>query len=195
MEILNRFVIYNHTSDSTLAEATFPDQAIARQVFDGVVRGGVPVPYAPAFHYTVSNDNRSILVSWSESNQIAELDLSLDTLKTIDLPLQKQRLTDAEADSLEQTYSGRNPNPWEVIEPLLPEYKATIDGLQTNHLGRIWVKLTRQSEAQEWLVLSDEGDPMKIVKLPKEGILTHISEHHLGFRVNDYTFSLLEAVL
>ncbi len=193
-EIVNRFVIYNRASDEILADQIYPDRIIARQIFDGVVRGGIPVPYAPEFYFALSNDKSSIYTGWTETNEIAELNLTLDTLRTIDVPLQTQSLTRAEIDSLEQTFDDRRINPWGEIQPLLPEQKASYDDLMVDHLDRIWLKLTRQSEWQDWLILSNDGTPQKIVQLPKEGMLTHVSEHHLGFRENDFTFSLYEAV-
>jgi hypothetical protein len=193
-DFTNRFVIYNQNSDSILARRTYPDRIFARQIIDGAIRGAAPVPYSPALHFSISNNNESLYISWSDNNEIAELDLSLDTLRTLSIPLERLDLTKTEADSLKQTFSERNPSPWDAIEPLLPEKKVTYEELIVDHLDRFWLKLTHSSEWQDWLILSHDGIPQKIVQLPKEGKLTHVSEHHIGFRENDYTLSLFEAV-
>lgn len=193
-DFTNRIVIYNQESDSILARHTYPDRVFARQIIEGAVRGGAPVPYSPALHFSTSNNNKSIYISWSEHNEIAELDLSLDTLRTIPVPLELKQLAKSEIDSIEQSYNDKRPSPWEFIEPLLPGEKVAYEEMTIDHSDRIWLKLTYQSEWQNWLILSNDGTPQKIVQLPKEGILTHVSEHHLGFRENDYTYSLYEAV-
>ncbi|WP_176719464.1 NHL repeat-containing protein [Rhodohalobacter halophilus] len=193
-DFTNRFVIYNQESDSVLARHTYPDRIFARQIIDGAVRGGAPVPFSPALHFSTSSNNKSIYISWSENNEIVELNLSLDTLRTLPVPLEMERLARSEIDSIEQSYNDRSPSPWEFIEPLLPGEKVAYEDMIIDHLDRIWLKLTRQTEWQDWLILSNDGTPQKIVQLPKEGMLTHVSEHHLGFRENDFTFSLYEAV-
>ena len=193
-DFTNRLVIYNEQSDSILSRRTYPDRIFARQIIDGAVRGGAPVPFSPALHFSTSSNKKSIYISWSENNEIAELNLSLDTLRTLSVPLEVKKLARAERDSIEESYSDRRPSPWEFIEPLLPDEKVSYEDMMVDHEDQIWLKLTRQSEWQEWIVLSNDGDPELLVQLPKEGMLTHISEHHLGFRENDYTFSLYETV-
>ena len=125
---------------------------------------------------------------------MAELNSSLDTLRILDVPLKRELLTRAEIDSLERIFNERSPNPWNAVHALLPEYKVSFDGMIVDHLDRIWLKLTRRSEFQEWLILSNDGEPEKLVQLPKEGILTHVSEHHLGFRADSHLFALYEAI-
>ncbi|MEX0660747.1 MAG: hypothetical protein WEA58_13890 [Balneolaceae bacterium] len=41
-------------------------------------------------------------------------------------------------------------------------------------------------------MLNQDGEPEMRVQLPKEGMLTHISEHHIGFRADDHLFALYE---
>ena len=42
--------------------------------------------------------------------------------------------------------------------------------------------------------MNQDGEVEKVVNLPKNTYLTHISEHHLGVRLDDSTFGLYEAV-
>lgn len=190
----NKFTIYDRNADTVINDRIYPDREYARQIIDGRVRGGVPIPFAPDFHFSFSSDRKSIFISWSETNEIAELNSTLDTLRTISVPLKREILTRTEIDSIEQSYRNRRPNPWDVLSDVLPEFKVSFDGLIVDHLDQIWLKLTRKSEWQEWLILSNDGDPEKLVRLPKEGILTHVSEHHLGFRADDHLFALYEPV-
>lgn len=194
-EPVNRLLVYDRETESYISDETFPDQQTARLIIDDQMRGASPVPYSPEFLYSFSPDRNHIYASWTETNEIAKLTIDFDTLKTIHIPLAKERLVQSEIDSLEEwTRSNRHQNQWETIEEKLPEYKVSFDRLMVDHLDRIWLKLTRQPTDQEWIILSGDGEPLKLVKLPQEGRLTHISEHHLGFRENDYTFSLYETV-
>jgi hypothetical protein len=194
-EPVNRLLVYDRETESYISDETFPDQQTARLIVDDQMRGAAPVPYSPEFLYSFSTDRNHIYASWTETNEITKLTIDFDTLRTIHVPLSKERLAQSEIDSLEEwTLSNRHQNQWETIEEKLPKYKVSFDRLMVDHLDRIWLKLTRQSTDQEWIILSGDGEPLKLVKLPQEGRLTHISEHHLGFRENDYTFSLYETV-
>ena len=49
---------------------------------------------------------------------------------------------------------------------------------------------------QEWIVLNQDGQPEMRVQLPKEGYVTHVSEHYIdiGFRADGHLFALYELV-
>jgi hypothetical protein len=191
---VNRMIVYDRKEDAILSDQQYPDRIMARQTVNGSVVGGRIVPFTPDFLFSVSAGRESIYVSWSESNEIAQVDLSFDTLRTIQVNLERERLERSEMDSLEQDIGGRSPDMWRAVAEKLPEYKVSYEGMITDHLDQIWLKLTRWSAWQEWLVLSNEGDPQKIIRLPKEGRLTHVSEHHIGFREDDHIFALYEPV-
>lgn len=192
---VNRLLIYDRESESYTIEQNFPEQQMAQLIVDDQVRGASPVPYSPQFLYEFSSHRDHIFVSWTETNEIAKLTADLDTVTTLQVPLEKEPLTRAEVDSLEEwTNSNSHHNQWRTIEEKLPETKVSFNELKIDHLDRFWLKLTRQSADQEWLVLSADGEPQKTVRLPREGMITHISEDHIGFRENDYTFSLYEPV-
>lgn len=191
---VNRMIVYNREADTILSDHQYPDRIMARQTVNGSVVGGRIVPFTPEFLFSVSNDRESIYVSWTESNEIVQVDFSFDTLRTIQVNLEWERLERSEMDSLEQNIGDRSPDLWRAVAEKLPEYKVSYDGMITDHLDQIWLKLTRKSEWQEWLVLSTDGDPLQIIRLPKEGMLTHVSEHHIGFREDDHIFALYEPV-
>lgn len=186
--------IYNRADDTITIQQTYPDIEHTVFMIDGRPRGASEVPYASKFFQVLSADNERIYISWSETNEIAELNTDLDTLRTIPIPLKMEPLTKADIDSARQNYLHRDPIFWKTIEDNLPESRVAFDGLKVDHNNRFWLKLTRQSTHQEWLILNRDGDPQKLVKLPKEGILTHISEHHLGFRADDHLFELYEPI-
>ena len=80
------------------------------------------------------------------------------------------------------------------MEELLPEKKVPSDKMVVDPQNRIWLKLTLRSDYQEWIVLDQTGLPEFRVQFPKEGMVTHISDQHIGFRADDHLFSLYELV-
>lgn len=62
------------------------------------------------------------------------------------------------------------------------------------HKDQIWVQSNIRGEFQKWFVLSMDGEITKIVHFPKNVLVTHISDHHIGVRLDDTTFALFEAV-
>jgi hypothetical protein len=46
-----------------------------------------------------------------------------------------------------------------------------------------------QEECQEWIVLDQDGTHQFRVQFPKEGMVTHISDQHIGFRADDHLFA------
>ena len=63
------------------------------------------------------------------------------------------------------------------------------------NLGRnIWGNLNSVSGFDQWLAVSLRGEQLSIVNFPKDSMLTHISENHLGVRLDDITFALFEVL-
>ena len=187
--------VYDRETDSTRVQWNYPAANYARLVVDGRVLGGARVPFGSEFLYDISSDKDSFYVSWSENSQIAELDSELDTIRTIDVRLERTPVSEDELADIEEEFSDHHPNQLRSVMDLLPDRKVSYEEMMVDHQNRIWLKLTRWHENdQEWLILSEEGEPEKRVLLPKEGMLTHISEHHLGFRKDDHIFALFEAV-
>lgn len=187
--------VYYRETDSTRVQWNFPAAIYARLVVDGRVLGGARVPFGSEFLYDISSDKESFYVSWSENSQIAELNSDLDTIRTIDVKLERLPISENELMDIEEEFSDHHPNQLQSVMDLLPDRKVNYEEMIVDHQNRIWLKMTRWHENdQEWLVLSEEGEPLKRVFLPKDGMLTHVSEHHIGFRKDDHLFALFEAV-
>jgi hypothetical protein len=74
----------------------------------------------------------------------------------------------------------------------LPENKALADQMMVDQNKIIWLKLNHTSTYQQWLTISAQGNLLQVIQLPKNSMLTHISENHLGVRLDNATFALFE---
>lgn len=148
------------------------------------------VPYSND-QFVESHPTRNTLFLFdTRTNIIAEINADFDTLNTISVNLPREKLSQSEKDSLKTELSSEE---WKSIEPYLPEYKAVADKmlLSENH---IWLESNLDAQFTKWFVLNLKGEIEQIVNLPKGSMLTHISEHHLGVRLDDVTFALYEPV-
>ncbi len=187
--------VYDRGGEATRVQKNFPAADIARLIVDGSVMGGAPVPFGPEFLFEPSAGQETLFVSWSENSQIAELNSELDTVRIIDVKLERLPISENELKDIEEEFSDHHPNQLQSVMDLLPDRKVSYEEMIVDHQNRIWLKMTRWHENdQEWLVLSEEGEPVKRVFLPKDGMLTHVSGHHIGFRKDDHLFALFEAV-
>ncbi|WP_205720268.1 6-bladed beta-propeller [Fodinibius halophilus] len=170
---------------------TMKARPIARQIMHGKVVGGRYVPYAESQQIVVHPQTQQLYTYWTGSGKIAELSSDLDTLRTIPVSLPSQRLSDTTYDSLESEIRSKQ---WETLKEKLPEMKVPVEKMKIDHKGRFWLKLNYRGNTQMWAVMDEEGTFKKIVHLPWGSMLTHISKHHLGVRLDDITFALYEAV-
>ncbi|MGF1670909.1 MAG: hypothetical protein ACFCU6_10695 [Balneolaceae bacterium] len=169
----------------------YPSRNMARLIIDDQVRGASQVPFAPDLYYDISPDRTSLFVLWADDPQIAVLDIMrLDTIRTIPADLPRDEISRTEIDSLQKRYDGR----WRDIRDHLPERKAVAENMIVDDQYRIWLQLTRESDFQEWVVLDMDGNPQKIVRFPEGVMITHISRHHIGVRLDDHIFALYEAL-
>lgn len=169
----------------------YPSRNMARLIIDDQVRGASQVPFAPGFYYDISPDRKSLFILWADNPQIAELDIiSLDTIRTIPANLPRAEISRTEIDSLQKRYDER----WRDIRDHLPERKAVAENMIVDDQNRFWLQLSRESNFQEWIVLNRNGAAQKIVRFPKEVMITHISQHHIGVRMDDHIFALYEAL-
>lgn len=181
---------YNLASEEIIKEIVYPGDTYALLQIGGQTRGAAKVPFTPTLMYDNTKDKTELYVFWPEEPQITVLNpIRFDTLRTIPVRLISEPLSSAERDSLEGEYQQAQ---WETVEELLPEQKVPADKMIIDPENRIWLKLTLQSDHQEWIVLDQTGTPQFRVKFPKEGMVTHISEQHIGFRADDHLFSLYE---
>lgn len=148
------------------------------------------VPYSNN-QFVESHPARNTLFLFdTRTNIIAEINADFDTLNTISVNLPREKLSLSEKDSLKTELSSEE---WKSIEPYLPEYKAIANKmiLSNNH---IWLESNLDAEFTKWFILDMNGNIKKIVNLPKDSRLTHISDQHLGIRLDDVTFALFEPI-
>ena len=190
-EPVTRISSYSPVSEEFISDIRYPGKTMALVLSEsGQPRGAAPVPFTPELLYDYSEDKTELYAFWPEDSEIAVLDpVQLDTLRTISVDLPSESLSVAERDSLEEEY---RPEYWESIEELLPNQKVPADKMIVDPQNRIWLKLTLQSDQQEWIVLDQTGSPQFRVQFPKEGMVTHVSDQHIGFRADDHLFALYE---
>mgnify|MGYP003674639359 CR=1 FL=1 len=58
------------------------------------------------------------------------------------------------------------------------------------HNGEFWMESNILGDTEMWLVLNSKGQITRVVHLPKDSMLMHVSDEHLGVRLNDVTFAL-----
>lgn len=158
--------------------------------YNGIRRGGGVIPYYPSQQFWYSPDTDSYFLFFTGSNIIAEVNANLDTLRTIKIDIPSQKVNEAEMESIRE--ANDNPRGKKIIS-LVPEYKPPADSLFMDEKGRFWLKLNYRGKTNKWVVLNKDGIPQKIVNLP-DGMVTHISIHHIGVRLNENTFALFEPV-
>jgi len=185
------FTHHNLNSLTSGQMVEYPSRNMARLIIDDQVRGASQVPFAPDLHYGISSDRKSLFVLWADEPQIAELDImSLDTIRTIPADLPRDEISRTEIDSLQKRYEER----WRDIRDHLPERKAVAENMIVGDQNRFWLQLSHESDFQEWIVLDKDGMPQKIVRFPKGVMVTHISRHHIGIRLDDHIFALYETL-
>jgi len=186
------FALWNLETGSFEQKVEYPAKAYARLFVNGSIRGATQVPFSGDLLYDTSPDKQSLFVYWSEDNHITELDvMTFDTLRTIGIRLPKENVSSAEIDSLKDLY---RPEQWSTLRKVLPTEKAYAEDMIIDQKDRFWMKLNIMGNHQEWLVLNRDGKPEKIIQLPKEGSISHVSEYHIGFRNDETNFTLFEAV-
>lgn len=184
-------VIFDKSTQQYIRSETISDRLFARNIINNQPRGGQKVPHSPEHLHYFNHRNSKLYSFWTEDETIASLTSSLDTAQTVTFNLSRELLSKEEHSAIREDL----PNSlWRNMEPLLPEYKAIADELLVDDNNNFWLKLDYRSEFQQWLILSESGKKLAIVQLPKDGLLTHISEQHLGFRLDDHSFALFEPI-
>ncbi len=170
---------------------TVRTRPVALDLIDGQPVGGREVPFSPSQQIAYNSETESLYSYWTGSSKIAKLSSTLDTLATIPMDLPTQKLSDAAHDSLEAETRDRQ---WKTLKDKLPDIKSPVERMLIDTKGRFWLKLNYRGDTQKWLVMNRGGKFQKVVHLPRGSMLTHISEHHLGVRLDDTTFALFEPV-
>ncbi len=184
-------VIFDKKEEQYTHSVSISDRPFARNIVDDQPRGGLIVPFS-AEHLRVFNHHNSNFYSlWTEELTIASLTSSLDTTQTVTFELSREALS---RDEMNAIRDGQPDNLWRTMQPLLPDYKAIADDMILDDQNNFWLKLNHRSEYQKWLILSESGENQGIVQLPEDGMLTHVSDEHLGFRLDDHLFALFEPI-
>lgn len=167
------------------------DRQYARLIMDGEVSGATAVIYSSRQLIVNNHQDETIYSFWTGSGEIAELSADFDTLRTIPVNLPSQSLSSEVRDSLKERYRSEQ---WRTLQEKLPDVKVPVEEMKLDEQNRFWLKLNYRGDTAKWLIMNQEGEPQKIVHLPKESMLTHVSENHLGLRLDDITFALYEPV-
>jgi hypothetical protein len=184
-------VIFDKESERYIQSVTISDRPFARNIVNDQPRGGRIVPYSSEHLRYFNHQNSTFYSLWTEEQTITSLTTSLDTASTITFDLSREQLSRDEMNAIRDDLPS---SLWRNMEPLLPEYKAIADDLIIDGQNNFWLKLNHRSDYQKWLMLSQSGEKLAIVQLPKNGMLTHVSGQHLGFRIDDHVFALLEPI-
>jgi len=171
----------------------YPTRPYARLFINGQMMGGTAVPYLPDHLIRYKPTTETLYTYWTASDKIAVRNTEFDTLRTISIDLPREELSSSEIDSLREEYSKEQ---WDTLSDMLPERKVPVEDMYIDDRERFWLRLNYRSEAdtQMWLVTDKEGEPQKIIHLPKGVMLTHVSVHHLGVRLGPSSFALYEPI-
>ncbi|MFY0685154.1 MAG: hypothetical protein JXR20_11415 [Balneola sp.] len=188
------FIQYNLDTEFYGEKLVLDDRPFARSFMGDKIVGAVEVPFSFAQLTAHNPNNESIFMFDTRTSVIAEVDFNYDTLRVIPVSLPAELLNDAEIDSIRKDASKvKNIDSWKSMKPMLSEYKSVAENILFYN-ENIWLQSNLRGDYQKWFVLNMDGKIIKAVHLPKDGMVTHISEHHLGVRLDDATFGLFEAV-
>jgi len=184
---------YHQQEESYSNWIRVPDRRIAFTIINGEVQGFRQVPFMPKTHFSMCPDGGSFYLYWPPSEEIAELSLSMDTMRVIPVVLPEERFLESEKDSLLERWNYPDAATSRNMQSNFPEIKTPVDRFLVDDLGRFWLRLTRHSPAREWLVLDKEGVPQRIVQHSKELDVTHVSSQNIGIRSDmNMVFSFYE---
>ncbi|WP_157464724.1 hypothetical protein [Balneola vulgaris] len=129
----------------------------------------------------------------TQTTEIAEVNQSFDTLRTITVELPTEDVTTEEVDEFIKHEDGENNyldvESEERIRNAFPKTKAVADKMIVKN-QQIWLKSNLSGPTQLWFVLNMEGEIEYKVHLPNNGMVTHVSDDHIGVRIDDSTFGL-----
>lgn len=162
------------------------------ELINGHSGSAVQVPFENNQFIVPVNKRKTLLMYDTRTNIISEINSDFDTLNTIPVNLPTEEITESEMDSIKVKYEFSSRD-WKSVEPWLPKFKAPADDMHY-FKNSIWLKSNLRSENDIWFILNMEGEIKNLVHLPKNSWLTHISDYHLGVRLDDATFALYEPV-
>ncbi|MFD2533231.1 6-bladed beta-propeller [Gracilimonas halophila] len=177
---------YDLSAEGYGEKFTLNAQPYARLIIDGVTRGGRLVPFSGGTISTYNPEEKTLFLFDTSSDLIAEVNASYDTVNTIPVNLPTEELSQAERDSIRSDHMDEQ---WKTMQELLPEVKAPVSKM-IYHKGEFWMESNILGDSEMWLVLNKEGQITRVVHLPKDSMLMHVSDEHLGVRLDDVTFAL-----
>lgn len=183
--------IYDIADERYLNSSSIQTKRYASRVSsDGAIRGGRQVFYGPEDLVEQDPETGNFFLFWTGSDRIAMINTEFDTVSTFSLNLEAQPLSSAERDTIREEIGDEF---WRTMREELPERKALADRMMTDTHGNIWLMLNYTSEYDQWLVVNRAGEHQKVVNLPKNSMLMHVADDHLGVRLDDVTFAFFEA--
>lgn len=180
------FVQYDLNNEEYGKEFSIKDRPYARTYLDGNLVGASQVPFSDIALTAYNSRNHSLFVYETSKSKIIEVDVNFDTLRTIPVNLLKQKLSETEIDSLR---AGERNERWKTMREYLPEFKSVAERFFYND-NQFWIESNLRGDYQKWFVLNMEGQIIKVVHLPKDGMVTHISDDNIGIRMSDSEFAL-----
>lgn len=180
-------VPYNEESESYGRVQEMLAYTFVPHMLNGNFAGGMRVPNAPATLLAYRPDSGTYYLHLSGSGELAEVNASLDTLRTVPLNLPREELGRAERDSLLKANERIGED---VLLEKLPEEKVPVEKLLAGPDGEIWLKLNYAGSTNQWLVMSREGEALYTLHLPAGSMLLHASRHNLAVRLDDVTLAL-----
>jgi hypothetical protein len=188
------FIQYDAKKEEYGKEIALEDRPYARDYLEGRIVGATPVPYSRIQLTDYDPESETLFSFDTKTSLIAELNYNFDTLNVIPINLSKELINEEEKDSLRKNANtDKAIDRWKTIQPLLPEYKSVAEKMLV-HGNHIWLQSNLRGDYQKWFVLNKKGKIQKIVNLPKDGMVTHISNESIGIRMDNSTFGLFEAV-
>lgn len=179
---------YNLENEEYGKEITIKDRPYARTYLDGRLVGASQVPFSDIVLTSYNPENKSVFIYETSKSQMIEINTGFDTLNTVLLNLPREKLNDTEIDSLR---GDERSEQWKTMSAYLPEFKSVAERFFYNN-KQFWLQSNLRGDYQKWFVLNMEGQIIKIVNLPKDVMVTHVSNENIGVRINDVEFALFE---
>ena len=161
-------------------------QPYVRLIVDGQPRGASLIPYSYGNITAYNTEKQTLFTFDTATDEIAEINADFDTLRTIPVNLPTEEISSAERDSMKSEYDDLR---WDALKSVLPEVKAPVNKM-IYHKGEFWMESNLLGDTEMWLVLNSKGQITRVVHLPKDSMLMHVSDEHLGVRLDDVTFAL-----
>lgn len=179
-------ILYDLETEKYGEKLDLKAEPYARLIIAGNIMGGSQVPFSPGTISAYNSESKTLFLFDTSTDLIAEINTSYDTVNTIPVNLPTEELSQAERDSIRSDHMDEQ---WKTMQELLPKVKAPVNRM-IYHEGEFWMESNILGDTEMWLVLNSDGQITHRVHLPKDSMLMHISDEHLGVRLDDVTFAL-----